>query len=65
MSREKVEIVEVGLRDGLQILDRVMPSEGKVAWLEVEHAAGVRRFEGASFVPLIYTPAKIISAKLC
>jgi hydroxymethylglutaryl-CoA lyase len=51
MSREKVEVVEVGLRDGLQILDRVMPTEDKIAWLEAEHGAGVRRFEAASFVP--------------
>ena len=51
MTREKVEVVEVGLRDGLQILDRVMPTEAKIAWLNAEHAAGVRRFEAASFVP--------------
>ena len=51
MAREKVEVVEVGLRDGLQILDRVMPTADKIAWLEAEHAAGVRRFEAASFVP--------------
>jgi hydroxymethylglutaryl-CoA lyase len=51
MPREKVEVVEVGLRDGLQILERVMPTADKVAWLEAEHAAGVRRFEAASFVP--------------
>ena len=51
MAREKVEVVEVGLRDGLQILDYVMPTADKLAWLEAEHAAGVRRFEAASFVP--------------
>lgn len=51
MEREKVEVVEVGLRDGLQILERVMPTDDKVAWLTAEHAAGVRRFEAASFVP--------------
>ena len=51
MTREKVEVVEVGLRDGLQILDRVMPTEAKIAWLNAEHAAGVHRFEAASFVP--------------
>ena len=51
MPREKVEVVEVGLRDGLQILERVMPTADKIAWLEAEHAAGVRRFEAASFVP--------------
>lgn len=51
MQREQVEVVEVGLRDGLQILERVMPTEDKIAWLAAEHAAGVRRFEAASFVP--------------
>jgi hydroxymethylglutaryl-CoA lyase len=51
MPREKVEVVEVGLRDGLQILERVVPTGDKVAWLGAEHAAGVRRFEAASFVP--------------
>jgi len=51
LQRDKVEIVEVGLRDGLQILDRVMPTEDKIAWLSAEHACGVRRFEAASFVP--------------
>ena len=51
MAREKIEVVEVGLRDGLQILDYVMPTADKVAWLTAEHAAGVRRFEAASFVP--------------
>ena len=33
MTREKVEVVEVGLRDGLQILDHVMPTADKIAWL--------------------------------
>ena len=56
MSREKVEVVEVGLRDGLQIIDAVVPTSNKLAWLQVEHAAGVRRFEVASFVPAKYLP---------
>lgn len=50
-QQEKIEIVEVGLRDGLQILDRVMPTAEKIAWLSAEHSCGVRRFEVASFVP--------------
>jgi hydroxymethylglutaryl-CoA lyase len=50
-QREKVEVVEVGLRDGLQILDRVLPTNDKTAWIAAERAAGVRRFEVASFVP--------------
>jgi hydroxymethylglutaryl-CoA lyase len=49
--KEKVTIVEVGLRDGLQILPQVMPTEGKIAWLDAERASGVRHFEAASFVP--------------
>jgi hydroxymethylglutaryl-CoA lyase len=50
-QREQVEVVEVGLRDGLQILDRVLPTRDKMAWIAAEHACGVRRFEVASFVP--------------
>jgi hydroxymethylglutaryl-CoA lyase len=50
-QREKVEVVEVGLRDGLQMLDRVLPTKEKIAWITAEHACGVRRFEVASFVP--------------
>ncbi|CAO3410125.1 hydroxymethylglutaryl-CoA lyase [Azospirillum largimobile] len=51
MTKDSVTIVEVGLRDGLQILDRVVPTADKLRWLEAEHRAGVRRFEAASFVP--------------
>ena len=51
MTKDPVTIVEVGLRDGLQILDRVVPTADKLRWLEAEHRAGVRRFEAASFVP--------------
>ncbi|CAO3425394.1 hydroxymethylglutaryl-CoA lyase [Azospirillum endophyticum] len=51
MTKAPVTIVEVGLRDGLQILDRVMPTADKLRWLEAEHRAGIRRFEAASFVP--------------
>ena len=51
MPKEKVTVVEVGLRDGLQMLPQVMPTEGKIAWLDAERASGVRHFEAASFVP--------------
>ena len=56
MQREKVEVVEVGLRDGLQILPRVVPTADKIAWLDAEHASGIRRFEAASFVPAKLLP---------
>ena len=51
MPREKVTVVEVGLRDGLQMLPKTMPTANKVAWLEAERASGVQHFEAASFVP--------------
>jgi hydroxymethylglutaryl-CoA lyase len=56
MQREKVEVVEVGLRDGLQILDRVVPTSDKIAWLTQEYGSGVRRFEVTSFVPAKLLP---------
>jgi hydroxymethylglutaryl-CoA lyase len=55
-QREKVEVVEVGLRDGLQMIERVMATQDKIAWLRAEHACGVRRFEAASFVPARLMP---------
>jgi hydroxymethylglutaryl-CoA lyase len=44
-------VSEVGLRDGLQSIDRVMPLEAKKAWIAAEAAAGVREIEVGSFVP--------------
>jgi hydroxymethylglutaryl-CoA lyase len=48
---DKVQIREVGMRDGLQSIATVMPTETKLAWLEAEYAAGVRDIEVSSFVP--------------
>jgi hydroxymethylglutaryl-CoA lyase len=44
-------ISEVGPRDGLQSIDRVMPLEAKKAWISAEAEAGVREIEVGSFVP--------------
>ncbi len=44
-------VSEVGPRDGLQSIDRVMPLEAKKAWIAAEAAAGVREIEVGSFVP--------------
>jgi hydroxymethylglutaryl-CoA lyase len=46
-----VLISEVGPRDGLQSIDRVMPLEAKKAWILAEAEAGVREIEVGSFVP--------------
>src|SRR5260221_4326019 len=48
---EKVQLREVGMRDGLQSIAEIMPTETKIAWLEAEYAAGVREIEVSSFVP--------------
>jgi hydroxymethylglutaryl-CoA lyase len=48
---EHAHVREVGLRDGLQSLSETLPTEDKIAWLDAEHAAGVREIEVSSFVP--------------
>src|ERR1700752_2914171 len=48
---DKVQLREVGMRDGLQSLAEIMPTEHKIAWLDAEYAAGVRAIEVSSFVP--------------
>lgn len=47
----KILVSEVGPRDGLQSIDRVMPLEAKKRWIAAEAAAGVREIEVGSFVP--------------
>jgi hydroxymethylglutaryl-CoA lyase len=46
-----IQVREVGLRDGLQSVQRFMPTATKKAWLEREAAAGMRVIEVTSFVP--------------
>src|SRR5215468_8613191 len=48
---DRVYIREVGMRDGLQSIAEIMPTETKLAWLDAEYAAGVREIEVSSFVP--------------
>jgi hydroxymethylglutaryl-CoA lyase len=48
---EKIILREVGMRDGLQSIAEIMPTETKIAWLDAEYAAGVRHIEVGSFVP--------------
>lgn len=51
-----IEISEVGPRDGLQSIDRIMPLEAKKAWIAAEAAAGVPEIEVGSFVPAKVLP---------
>ena len=49
-------VSEVGPRDGLQSIRRIMPLEAKKAWVAAEAAAGVREIEVGSFVPAALLP---------
>ena len=51
-----VVIREVGLRDGLQSLARVLPTARTLEWLRDAHAAGQREIEVGSFVPAHLLP---------
>lgn len=46
-----VLITEVGMRDGLQAVQRTMATADKKKWLDALVAAGLREIEVASFVP--------------
>jgi len=50
MDLKKIEIVEVGPRDGLQSESQVLPTPAKVEFIRRLERAGLRRIEVASFV---------------
>ncbi|HEY8361129.1 MAG TPA: hydroxymethylglutaryl-CoA lyase [Ramlibacter sp.] len=50
-SPTKVVVRESGLRDGLQSIQQILPTERKKQWLKEAYAAGQREFEVGSFVP--------------
>ncbi|MFD4841200.1 hydroxymethylglutaryl-CoA lyase [Achromobacter sp. NPDC058515] len=47
---------EVGLRDGLQSLSVVLPTQRKFDWIDAAYAAGQREIEVGSFVPARLLP---------
>ena len=49
-AAKRIELVDVTLRDGLQLLKRTVPTAAKLELLEALAAAGVRRAEVGSFV---------------
>lgn len=51
MSDRDVTVCEVGLRDGLQMVDSFVPTAEKLAWIRAEAAAGMPEIEVTSFVP--------------
>lgn len=52
----RITINEVGMRDGLQSLQRTMATADKLIWIDAAYAAGVRHMEVASFVPAKLLP---------
>ena len=53
---DAIVVREVGLRDGLQSIARVLPTAHKLRWLQQAHAAGLREIEVGSFVPARLLP---------
>ena len=59
-----VVIREVGLRDGLQSIQRVLPTAQKIEWIRDAHAAGQSEIEVGSFVPARLLPQLADTAEL-
>jgi hydroxymethylglutaryl-CoA lyase len=59
-----ITVREVGLRDGLQSIARVLPTAAKRDWLRAAHAAGLREIEVGSFVPARLLPQLADTAEL-
>lgn len=60
----EILVSEVGPRDGLQSIDRVMPLAAKKRWIAAEAAAGVKEIEVGSFVPPKLLPQMADTAEL-
>jgi hydroxymethylglutaryl-CoA lyase len=59
-----VTVQEVGLRDGLQSIAGIMPTDEKKRWIDAAYAAGVRHMEVASFVPARLLPQMADAAEV-
>lgn len=57
-------VSEVGPRDGLQNVKRVMPTEAKKVWIDELVAAGVKEIEVGSFVPAKLLPQLADTAEI-
>lgn len=61
---QSVTISEVGPRDGLQSVDRVMATAAKKSWIRAEAEAGVTEIEVGSFVPPSLLPQMADTAEI-
>jgi len=65
MNPESTVVVrEVGLRDGLQSIQRVLPTPRKLEWIRAAFDAGQREIEVGSFVPARLLPQLADTAEL-
>lgn len=53
---KKVEIIEVGPRDGLQNESNFIPTEQKIILINALNKTGIKRMEATSFVHPVYVP---------
>jgi len=60
----RILVSEVGPRDGLQSIERIMPLDAKKHWIAAEAAAGVKEIEVGSFVPPKLLPQMADTAEL-
>ncbi|SAK82028.1 pyruvate carboxyltransferase [Caballeronia pedi] len=61
---QRAVIREVGLRDGLQSIQTVVPTARKIEWIGDAYAAGQREIEVGSFVPARFLPQLADTAEL-
>lgn len=61
---QRATIREVGLRDGLQSIERILPTERKIEWIRAAYEAGQREIEVGSFVPARRLPQLADTAEL-
>lgn len=61
---EHITLREVGLRDGLQSIARILPTEQKLQWIRGAFDAGLREIEVGSFVPPKLLPQLADTAEL-
>jgi hydroxymethylglutaryl-CoA lyase len=55
-TRQTILISEVGPRDGLQSIDRILPTAVKCAWIDALVDSGITEIEVGSFVPAKLLP---------
>lgn len=60
----RVVVREVGLRDGLQSIQPILPTERKIEWIGDAYAAGQREIEVGSYVPARLLPQLADTAEL-